>query len=402
MKAVVFRNVRRFQGGAWEPVDLTVSGGQIASIGPPGGTVCRRPDQVLDWPDACVLPGLINAHDHLELNLLPRLGDGPYGNSYEWSRDIYRPNDPPMRDVLALPLRARLLMGGYKNLLSGVTTVCHHNPYQSRVFNSRFPVRVIENYGWSHSLGFGDDLGESCRAAAPDTPWIIHAAEGVDARAAAEIRDLEARGLLADNTVIVHGVALNDAAISLLERRRASLVWCPSSNLFLFGATAPIDKLRDRVPVALGSDSTLSATGDLLDEVRVAASLNLWPPDRLAELVTTQPSRMLRLHDTRADLVPGGPADLLFVTAGASNPSEALLATRSHDIRLVVCRGVPAYGDPSVGTLFGAAGVRVSRITVDGLPKLVAGAFDELFGRVSSALGRTRFFNHEIAILRRD
>jgi hypothetical protein len=156
------------------------------------------------------------------------------------------------------------------------------------------------------------------------------------------------------------------------------------------------------VPVALGSDSTLSATGDLLDEVRVAASLNLWPPDRLAELVTTQPSRMLRLQDTRADLVPGGPADLLFVTAGASNPSEALLATRSRDIRLVVCRGVPGYGDPSVASVFGASGIRASLISVDGLPKLVAGAFDELFGRVSSALGRTRFFNHEIAVLRRD
>ena len=45
----------------------------------------------VDLEDYLILPGLINAHDHLEFNLFPRLGNGPYPNYEEWANDIYRP-----------------------------------------------------------------------------------------------------------------------------------------------------------------------------------------------------------------------------------------------------------------------------------------------------------------------
>ena len=41
----------------------------------------------MDATGHVILPGLINAHDHLEFNLYPRLGRGPYPNSKVWSEE---------------------------------------------------------------------------------------------------------------------------------------------------------------------------------------------------------------------------------------------------------------------------------------------------------------------------
>ncbi len=397
MRSILFHNVQRFGDGRWEHVDLLVARGRIKHLAVSGSTARPTASHVFDWPKVCVLPGLINAHDHLELNLLPRLGRGPYANSYEWSHSIYRPQEPPMAEVLAIPLRDRLIMGGYKNLLCGVTTVCHHNPYHRRVFGRRFPVKVVRGYRWAHSLGFGEGLGRSFRAAGGTAPWIIHAAEGTDDRAASEIAALAARGLLAGNTVIVHGVAMQEQDIALLEQHGTSLIWCPSSNSFLLGATAPVDKLLDRVPIALGSDSTLSADGDLLDELRAAAGHRLWPQQRLIELVTTSAARVLRLQDGRGGLTCGGPADLLFIPAGAADPSAALLATHSKDIQLVMRDGVPGYGNICAMGIFESKYRGVCRVCVDGADKLVAGPFENVLERVTRTLGRANFFGHEIS-----
>ncbi len=78
-----------------------------------------------------VFPGHINAHDHLEFALFPRLGHGPYPNATAWSRDIYHPDQSPLAEHLRVPKQVRLLWGGLRNLIAGVTTVCHHNPYEA-------------------------------------------------------------------------------------------------------------------------------------------------------------------------------------------------------------------------------------------------------------------------------
>ena len=58
--------------------------------------------------------------------------------------------------------------------------------------------------------------------------------------------------------------------VALLNRRDASLVWCPSSNRFLFGRTREREEVISVRHLLLGSDSPLTAAGDLLDEVRIA------------------------------------------------------------------------------------------------------------------------------------
>ncbi len=86
-----------------------------------------------------ILPGLVNAHDHLEFNLFPRLGRGPYPNAVAWAEEIFKPSEEPIASHLRLPKHIRLWWGGLKNLLNGVTSVAHHNPYDPTVFSRSFP-----------------------------------------------------------------------------------------------------------------------------------------------------------------------------------------------------------------------------------------------------------------------
>src|SRR5580704_8503062 len=133
--------------------DLSVRGGRICLSVTAGQ---REPE--LDLSGHLILPGLINAHDHLEFNLFPRLGLGTYPNAREWAADIFHPGASPVREHLSVPKPVRLAWGGLRNLLSGVTTVAHHNPYDPDTFDHNFPVRVIRRFGWAHSLDFSPDL----------------------------------------------------------------------------------------------------------------------------------------------------------------------------------------------------------------------------------------------------
>jgi hypothetical protein len=122
-------------------------------------------------------------------------------------------------------------------VLNGVTTVCHHNPREQPVFERNFPVRVVKQFGWAHSLEFSPDVAERFRATPPDWPFILHLGEGVDGNARREIFRLDELGALDRRTVLVHAVALGARGLRLAKERGAALIWCPSSNLFLLGCT---------------------------------------------------------------------------------------------------------------------------------------------------------------------
>jgi len=247
----------------------------------------------LDLSGHEVMPGFINAHDHLEFNLFPRLGRGPYANAGEWARAIHHPARSPIREHLRVPLRVRLWWGGLKNLLSGVTTVCHHNPFQPEIFDQTFPVRVVRRFSWAHSLEFEPDVGRRFRGAPAAYPFLIHCAEGTDAGARAEIAALDRLGVLCERTAIVHGVGLTLRTAELMRQRGAALVWCPTSNLNMLGKTVSRSILRCGIPIALATDSALSAHTDLLDELEVAR--RYFPEPEAIQMVTSMPARILRL-----------------------------------------------------------------------------------------------------------
>jgi cytosine/adenosine deaminase-related metal-dependent hydrolase len=286
-----------------------------------------RADAVLRVRDGELHPGLINAHDHLHRNHYGRLGAPPYANAYEWGEDIHERCADVIAGGRAIDRREALLSGAWKNILAGVTTVVHHDPWEP-AFDNGFPVRV-PRLPHAHSLGTEPDLHGPL--------GCIHVAEGTDQRSADEIRELDRLGLITPDLLAVHVVGADVDGVQRLRNRGAAVVWCPSSNFFLFGRTVPSALLAPGLDVMLGSDSLLTGAGSLLDELRFARSLGLLTDERLIEAVSTVAARRLGLSEP--SLEEGAPADLVVFR-------RPVLEATEDDVALVIVAGVPRAVDP--------------------------------------------------------
>jgi len=325
--------------------DVRISKGLIAEV---GALTPGRKEVVHHLAGHFIYPGLINAHDHLEMNVYPRMGKPPYENYVQWSHDVRRPLESPVKEIERIAIGDRLLWGGLKNLISGVTAVAHHNP-SHRLFDSNdFPVRVIKPTAWAHSLAFGKDITANFFRNR-NIPFVIHAAEGIDAVAGLEIDTLSGLDLLHSNTVIIHGVAVSLPQLDLLTRQQCAVVWCPASNDFMFGKTAPVREMKKKVRVALGTDSTMTGSPTLLHEMHEALRTNLASKSEIFEMVTNLPAVMFHRPIPRID--PGQPADLFIVPRINEDYINNLFVIHPPDIVMVLVNGQVQLQDDALDTI---------------------------------------------------
>jgi cytosine/adenosine deaminase-related metal-dependent hydrolase len=338
----------------------------------------RRADAPIDLSGHLILPGLINAHEHLHVNAVPPLAQGaPFPNSYAWIEAFQAHfSNPQVAAALRVPKALRLRHGGLKNLLAGVTCVVHHDPWHPALDAADFPVALLREFGWSYAPGwpdYGPPVRESFIDTPPEWPWMIHLAEGTDAVARAELVELDQLGCLASNSVLVHGVGLDERDMDRIIECGAAVVWCPSSNLALLGRTLDPCRLHAAGRLALGSDSRVSGARDLLEELRVAAAHGGLDSTALLQLVTARAAAVLRLLQ-HGSLAPGAPADLLIVADRGGVPADSLIGLGRAELRAVVRDGSPRIADPDFAGWFEAAGIETVRVTLDGRPKLLAKA----------------------------
>ncbi len=291
-----------------------------------------------------VYPGLINSHDHLEMNLYPHLGTPPYQNYKEWSADIYHPTQTPIREIEATDKEMRLLWGGLKNLISGVTTVVHHNPWSRFLSSSKFPINVWSTQ-WAHSLAF-DEHVVARKKEANNRMFVLHAAEGVDEFARQEIHQLMELKCLDKNTILVHGVGVGEEEERILVDSGSSVIWCPASNMYMFNKTAHVPLLRKAERVVLGSDSTLTGSPTLLDEMHTALKTGLATEHDIFRMTGSIPRNLFGIPGS--EIQPSMQGDFLITPKKHPDPIKNLFVIEPKDISAVIVAGRFQLSDPSL------------------------------------------------------
>ena len=340
--------------------DIIIEDDIISGLGKSSGDSLR-----INLNGMYVYPGFFNAHDHLLASYLPRVGNNaPYLSWLAWDNDMK--SSAVFAERQQLDPEDLYLLGAYKNLIAGTTTVMDHIPHHiNDPFADNLPVRLVKNYNLSHSicsyhLGWGNGvIQEYSEAELNNRPYVVHVGEGLDDESASAVANLKEQGGLGESTVLVHGMMISDRDVNLIKSAGASVVWCPSSNMHIFQKTTPVKKLLDAgVNVCLGTDSSLSGSFNILEEARTAAEIyrnendTELAPSEILKMVTINPARAFRLDSMLGTIGNGKKADLVIMKNRDSDPYRNFINATTDDIMLVVINGIPVYGDMSLEALF--------------------------------------------------
>ncbi len=353
---------------------------------------------VIDAEGCVVSPGLINAHDHLLGTYYPRVGNGPYENWLPWDNDLK--SSPVYQERQQIENRDLYLLGGYRNLVSGVTIVSDHIPhFVGDPFYDILPTKTVREFALAHSitsfaLAWGDGIDVEYRLAVEkDIPFVTHIAEGFDSETVKDLETVERSGGLGDHSVFVHGIAFSESDMKKIRDTGASVVWCAESNMFMFNETTNIKMLLDfGINTCIGTDSPMSGGLNLLAEMKFDRNLYRevygegLSDEQIVRMVTVNGSKAFRLYDT-GSIRDGNIADILLVRDRGTTPYDAIVSAELADIELVVIDGRPAYGDRRFKEFFHALGIECQDIIIDGVEKCIIGDVIGLLKRISRAVG---------------
>jgi 5-methylthioadenosine/S-adenosylhomocysteine deaminase len=326
---------------AGEPIRdgrVEISDGRIKALGE-GGPADRS------FPGCVIMPGLVDAHTHLEYAGMSGFGDGePFDR---WIADHIRRREGLTRE----DYRAQADLGAQACVAGGITTIadcCYagtvgdaaeHAGLRAIVYleafsrHEPFDTPLRERLSW---VTPSDLVGAGISPHAPYTvdladyrlwialardhglPVATHLLEShLDTEPAGYFRDV-----LGPDTVAIHAVRASADDIAVLAELDVPVVHCPRSNALLGCGTAPLTEMLDAgLRVGLGTDSPASALDfDMWEEMRAAillARARAGRPDALTaagvlELATAGGGRALGL-DGVGTLTPGGQADLLVL-----------------------------------------------------------------------------------------
>jgi cytosine/adenosine deaminase-related metal-dependent hydrolase len=381
---------------------LIIEGGRITEITGDADTLGKTPDLAFSFEGRTAFPGLINIHDHLVGTWYPKAGEGIFKNVYEWL--AYYEKHPVRLERMGIPDVEIVALGGYRNLVSGVTTVMDHYFRLPPATYDGSPIRVITEFGreWvlrSHThpaqwKSWGEGIETELAEAKGKTPFVIHIGEGTDDEVAGELGTLRTLGGLGPETILVHCVSFTEADIDAVKEAGAHMVWCPASNHFLYGETMDVAQALEKgVNISLGTDSTVTGSIHLLREMAYARKAYLErhsadiPPRRIVEMVTSNPARALGLKDQIGSIEKGKAADIVIVEDGGADPYETLLSVDPAGLDLVIHRGTPAYGLPRYRPLFEALTPSFTEVELWGQPRLVVGDPKALVRDIFDRLG---------------
>lgn len=351
------------------------------------------------------VPGLINSHDHLLGTYWPPVARGPHLHWKFWddalkSSRVYKERSNITNEDL-------YLLGAFKNLISGVTTVQDHFPHK---FNDHIlptlPVSVSREYCLSHEVSsfelawWGDGIKiESGRAKQNGWPYITHIEEGFDEESMRGVEQLIEADALNENTVLVHGIALSNEDIQKIAAANAHMIWCPISNMFLFNTVARVKEWIDAgINVSLGTDSPMSGTLNIFAEMRFAAEIyesnygEKLSDQKLLEMVTVNPAKALRIQECVGQIAEDFDADLLILKIqDFENPHANVRLSDTEDIEMLFRKGNPVFYKSKYSHFFENFEEKVKEISLRNIDFKVANDLPGLLERIYKNVGFKKY-----------
>jgi len=160
---------------------------------------------------------------------------------------------------------------------------------------------------------------------------------------------LERHGILGPGLLCIHSIRVDEADIDLLARRQCSVAHCPVSNMRHGHGEAPLRALLDAgITVGLGTDSEISASpADLLAEARLARELAGLSAAEAIELATIGSAEAIGWGSTIGALEVGRWADLVVRQSGdgvtADTMAGRVLYSPDEDVVLATVAGIDRY-----------------------------------------------------------
>jgi 5-methylthioadenosine/S-adenosylhomocysteine deaminase len=316
---------------------IAVAGEQIVSLGERDAIMAQFPQATIhELGEAAIIPGLVNAHSHLELTAMRGFLENEAGDFFAWLKKLTLARLDRMN---ADDLNVSAAWGACEAARAGVTCVADASdsaPQSMKalrdvglrgiVFQESFgPDPRLANQNFEKlkikiaTLREGETSLVKC-GVSPHAPYTVcgpqlemisrfavdeqlalmmHAAEtrmevlflreglgpfaeglkarGIEWRApgVSPIQYLRDRGVLETNALLAHCIQVDEADLETMKQTATSVAHCPKSNAKLSHGVAPFMKMvKKGLAVGLGSDSVASNnTCDLLEEARFALLL---------------------------------------------------------------------------------------------------------------------------------
>lgn len=349
----------------------------------------------------------INSHDHLISNWFPRSGNhNPYTNSHIWveenknsdsfiERNRVWKNDGNF-NLTQENAKLLALIGMYKNIFSGVHIVQDHIKQQNDEYYNYFDIEVIKDYTQCHSIVLGNWWGgdspeEEMSKSKGIIPFIIHLSEGIDNVSKSEFKLLCEKGLLQSNTLIIHGICLNKNELAQISEAKASICWCPSSNMYLIGQTLDVlTALESGVNVCLGTDSTMTGGLNLFDEFKHAKRACKDISSKLLyKMVTENAENALKIYNN--DLLSES-QNLLILDRLHDDIYENILYQEIENVDLLIHKSTPIFGNISYFEHFDLNENKYEFLKIGNKEKFVIGSPTLLNKKIDDILGYHKNF----------
>ena len=365
---------------------VTVEAGRIGSVEP-----FRGGQRVHDLGNVAVLPGLVNAHTHLEFSdLATPLGKpgmslpawiravidwrksnpsspaaiergliesvaagvtalGEIGTQGRWTKDLIPPIDVTVFEEAIAPTAERETVAvsaaeQFADLPADVWRrgISPHAPYTLTQHAFERLVSLADRYQSPVAMHLAESREELEYLAAGTGPFAelfdslnIHPTRAERGSLTRPLLYLD-RLATAPRSLVIHGNYLAGDEVDLIARHasRMSVVYCPRTHAYFAHDPHPLPRLLEAgCVVALGTDSRASNPDlALLDEMRlVARQFPQLSPAAVLRLGTICGARALGIASQTGSLEPGKDANLAVVAllgdGSKSDPLEALFAS---------------------------------------------------------------------------